>query len=181
MALSYHPDFSLPWCQTLLSSNINVVEIPPRDPKSATPLGVSNSMFLRTLYTTHAIRAQINFQRPTAEPDAINPTEYCYLLSVGDGVDGARGRAHGGFNALILDQLLGSTAGLVSKSVAPATATMTVDYKAPIDTPGVILCRGWAVEVSGRKIWVKAVVEDGTGKVLAAGKALFISARESKA
>ena len=58
---------------------------------------------------------------------------------------------------------------------------MTVDYKAPIDTPGVVLCRGWAVEVSGRKVWAKAVIEDGAGKVLAAGKALFISARESKA
>ncbi len=77
--------------------------------------------------------------------------------------------------------MLGMTAALVSGSTAPATATMTVDYKAPIDTPGVVLCRGWAEEVSGRKIWVKAVVEDGEGRVLVTGKALFIASRDSKA
>ncbi len=181
MTQKYHPDFSLPWCQNLLSSDIKVVEIPPRDVKSAPSPDVSNSMFLRTLYTDHAIRAQINFQRPTKEPDAIKPVEYCYLLSVGDGVDGKTGRAHGGFDALVLDQMLGSVAGQASGSEAPATATMTVDYKGPVVTPGVILCRGWPIEVSGRKIWVKAVMEDGTGKVLASGKALFVSARQSKA
>ena len=80
-----------------------------------------------------------------------------------------------------MDQMLGSVSAQVSESAAPATATMTVDYKAPIATPGIVLCRGWPIEVSGRKIWVKAVIEDGTGRVLAAGKALFIKDRESKA
>ena len=185
--MKHHSDFDLPWCQSLLSSDISVVEVPPRDPKSLPTPDVSNSMFLRTLYTDHGIRAQVNFSRATSEPDAITPAnstapyEYCYLLSIGDGVDGKTGRAHGGFNALILDHMLGSMASRSSDSTAPATATMTIDYKAPIDTPGVILCRGWAVEINGRKIWVKGVVEDGTGKPLAAGKALFISPRASKA
>ncbi len=179
--MDVHSDFSIPWCIDLLRSNIEVVETPHREPKSVPDQDpeVSNSMFLRTLYTPGAIRAQINFRRPTQEAEAVVPYEYCYLLSLGSDVDGKRGRAHGGFNALILDQMTGTVAAQVSGSSAPATATMTVDYKAPIDTPGVVLCRGWAVEVEGRKTWVKARIEDGVGRVLAAGKALFISPKNS--
>ena len=90
------------------------------------------------------------------------------------------GRAHGGLNALILDHMTGSMSSQAMGSFAPATATMTIDYKAPIDTPGVVLCRGWVVEMSGRKTWARAVLEDGTGKVLASAKALFISPRTQK-
>lgn len=180
-----HQDFNLPWCRTLLSSDISIVDI-PTEPSSAgdtdipSDKAVSNSMFKQTLYTPDAIRAQICFKRPTSEADSIVPWEYCYILSLGSGIDGKSGRAHGGFNALVLDQMTGTVASMVSGSVAPATATMTVDYKAAIETPGVVLCRGWAVERQGRKTWVKATVEDGQGKLLASGKALFIDPRPSK-
>lgn len=80
----------------------------------------------------------------------------------------------------MLDQMTGSVAAKVSQSVAPATATMTVDYKAAIETPSVVLCRGWAVERQGRKTWVKASIEDGQGKTLASAKALFIDPRPTK-
>lgn len=180
-----HQDFNLPWCKNLLNSDISIVEIPTepsstRDVAIRTDETVSNSMFKKTLYTPDAIRAQICFKRPTSEADSIIPWEYCYILSLGSGIDGKSGRAHGGFNALILDQMTGTVASMVSGSVAPATATMTVDYKAAIETPGVVLCRGWAVERQGRKTWVKATVEDGQGKLLASGKALFIDPRPVK-
>ena len=177
-----HSDFDLPWCQSLLSSNISITDVPtarPRPPESDT----FNSMFARTLYSSNAIRSQINFKRRTREYDAITtpqsaePCEWCYLLSVGDGVDGKPGRAHGGFNALIMDQVTGMVASEASGTRAPATATMTVDYKAPIDTPSVVLCRAWVIEMAGRKTWIRGVIENGEGKVLASAKALFVSAR----
>lgn len=180
-----HQDFNLPWCKSLLNSDISIVEIPTepssaRDADIPSDEAVSNSMFKQTLYTPDAIRAQICFKRPNSEADSIIPWEYCYILSLGSGIDGKSGRAHGGFSALILDQMTGTVASMVSGSVAPATATMTVDYKAAIETPGVVLCRGWAVERQGRKTWVKATVEDGQGKLLASGKALFIDPRPAK-
>ncbi|KAF1808039.1 hypothetical protein P152DRAFT_376510, partial [Eremomyces bilateralis CBS 781.70] len=132
-----------------------------------------NSMFARTLYTNYGIRAQINFKRPAREADSILPYEHCFLLSIGDGLDGKKGRAHGGFSALLMDQMTGSVAFQLFGGLPPATATMTVDYKQPIDTPGVVLCRGWAVEKSGRKVWVRACLESD-GRILASGKALFI-------
>lgn len=137
-------------------------------------------MFIQTLYTPTAIRAQINFERTSKEPDSITGREFCYLLSIGTGLDGKTGRAHGGFNALILDHITGTTAAQTGGSLAPATATMTVDYKAPIDTPQVIISRAWAIERTGRKTWVRGVIEDGTGNLLASCKALFIDPKGSK-
>ena len=61
-----------------------------------------------------------------------------------------------------------------------ATATMTVDYKAPINTPDIVLVRCWAVEKQRRKTWLKARTEDGQGKLLATAKALFIDPKPAK-
>ncbi|KIW72464.1 hypothetical protein PV04_00655 [Phialophora macrospora] len=177
--MEIHPDFNIPWCNALLASNISDIEIPSRRrPEPGDQ--VSNSMFQQTLYTPSAIRAQINFRRPALESESLTSWEICFLLSLGSGIDGKSGRAHGGFNALILDQITGLTASVVSGSFAPATATMTVDYKAPINTPGVVLCRCWPMEKQGRKTWLKARIEDGEGNLLAAAKALFIDPKPAK-
>ncbi|KAK4547540.1 hypothetical protein LTR36_000497 [Oleoguttula mirabilis] len=177
--MANHPDFAAPWCQTLLSDpNLQWAE---ELTSVFADRSVTNSMFNTTLNTSHAIKARLFFRRPSPEPDAaVQREESCMLLSVGDGVDGKAGRAHGGFNALILDQVTGVCAHHAAPGAnPPATATMTVDYKAPISTPGVILARAWATEHTGRKIWCRAVIEDGEGKVLASGKALFICPRPS--
>ena len=61
----------------------------------------------QTLFTDQAIRAYVAFRRKTTDRDVTYPYEYCVLLSLGDGCDGMIGRAHGGFNALIIDQITG--------------------------------------------------------------------------
>lgn len=179
-AMKIHSDFDIPWCQELLQSDISALEVPHRD--SGTPYDpiVSNSMFSQTLNTPDAIRAHVNFKRPTAETDAIFSWEQCSLFSIGSALDGKTGRAHGGFNAMILDHTTGAIAAGLAGSGGTATATITVDYKAPVETPGVILCRAWAVERQGRKIWVMGTIQDGQGKVLATAKALFIETRRGK-
>lgn len=188
-----HIDFDRPWCSKLLTSpTTKIKECLPSAPDPNGPGAadnVTNAMFAQTLYNpgSDAIRAQINFTRPFAgeTPDPrrkdgsgiekpITADEYCYLLSLGPGIDGLRGRAHGGFNALILDNITGTLASMLGNSTAPATARLEVDYVAPIVTPGVVLARAWAVERTGRKTWVKGVIEDKDGKVLARGKALYI-------
>lgn len=137
-------------------------------------------MFQHTLYTDRGIRAHLSFRRRCNEPESIFPWEECFLLSIGDGVDGAKGRAHGGFNSLVLDHICGHAASHTLKNDPnPATATLTTDYKAPIPTPSVLFTRGWVIEHSGRKVWVRAVIQDGDGKILAAGKALFIATKKS--
>ena len=177
--MKIHPDFDIPWCKALLSSNISDVEITTELAVDATGK-VMNPMFNETLNTSSAVRAQLAFKRPSSEADSVRPWEYCCLFSVGPGVDGKTGRAHGGFNALILDQITGATASKTGANRTPATATMTVDYKAPVNTPGVVLGRAWAIDRTGRKTWVKAVIEDGQGRVLASAKALYLDDRPTK-
>ena len=81
---------------------------------------------------------------------------------------------------MILDQITGVCAIQEGpRGVMPATATLSVDYKAPIATPGVVLARAWPTEVVGRKMWITAVIEDGEGKELASGKALYVFPRGS--
>lgn len=174
-----HPDFNTPWIQTLLDDPDTKLSRQTHEMNSDYDERVSNNMFSQTLATERAVRAQLAFSRPTKEPDSIFPWEECFLFSIGHGVDGATGRAHGGFNSLVMDHITGHCASraLVNDN-APATATLTVDYKAPVDTPSVILARGWVVELSGRKVWVRAMIEDGQGKVLASGKALYIKTKE---
>ena len=50
-----------------------------------------------------------------------------------------------------------------------------MQYKKMLPTPSVVLCRAWVeTEPEGRKVWVKASVEDGLGGVYATGRTLFI-------
>ena len=102
------------------------------------------------------------------------------LLSLGHDIDGKHGRAHGGFDSLVLDTITGHVSHhAVPSRLPPATATLTVDFHAAVNTPGVVLARAWVIEITGRKIWARGVIEDGDGKALASGKALFIVPRDS--
>lgn len=187
-----HPDFALPWVQTLLASPMTLHPNPPGAKHYVPSPGVTNSLFASTLSAPEAdcLRAQIMFTRPhqpsptptpTTDPSTTDdqPThEQCMLLSLGPGADGKLYRAHGGLSALLLDHLLGHAASVASGATAPATARLEVDYKAPVDTPGVVLCRGWLERKEGRKAWVRGVVEGEGGRVFAVGRALFVAPRE---
>jgi acyl-coenzyme A thioesterase PaaI-like protein len=175
-----HPDFKGQWCQDILSEP-NHTPIVTIDKASEYGQGaVTNAMFTRTLCNpdVNGIRADATFGRSSKEPDAVNGVEECWLISVGDGLDGKTGRAHGGLSSLILDQLCGSLAHHSAPyHIPPATANLQMDYKAPVSTPSVVFARAWVTKVVGRKYYVRGVIQDGEGKVLAAANSLFIAAR----
>ena len=54
------------------------------------------------------------------------------------------------------------------------TAYLRVDYKKPVPTPTVVLCRAWVERTEGRKMFTVGTIEDGEGGVYAKGEALFI-------
>ena len=178
--MASHPDFQRPWCKQILADpQAKWTTEVPRQYQSKT---VTNSMFQYTLYSERGIKAHLSFYRPCTEPDAVFGVESCFLISIGDGFDGKAGRAHGGFNSLVLDQVSGSCAHHTRPDpIPPATATLTVDFKAPIGTPAVLLCRAWMVEMTGRKMWVRGVMENEHGEAYATSKALFIAAKEQPA
>jgi hypothetical protein len=108
MRVEHLSDFDdQPWCQELLKSNIEIISQPDRGRDEKMRQVVSNSMMADTLWTERAIRAYVAFRKKITDGAGTHPYEYCLLLSIGDGVDGKRGRAHGGFNALVIDQITG--------------------------------------------------------------------------
>jgi acyl-coenzyme A thioesterase PaaI-like protein len=175
-AVASHPDFQLPWCQELIQDP--QLQWTVQVPRSHFGGTVTNHMFEKTLDGPDGIRAHLSWTRPSREADAVTGIEERWLLSIGHEVDGRRGRAHGGFNALVLDQISGSVSHH-SRPLPepPATATLTVDYRAPVSTPCVILLRAWIIEKNGRKVWVKATIENGQGVICCASKALFVFPR----
>jgi acyl-coenzyme A thioesterase PaaI-like protein len=57
------------------------------------------------------------------------------------------------------------------------TAELTIKYRRPVPTGEVLLVRAWIDKMEGRKIVVRAAVEDQDGQVLSEGLALFIALR----
>ena len=77
--------------------------------------------------------------------------------------------------SVLLDEVIGTAADNVrphDRSIV--TAYLKVDYKAPVRTPGVVLCRAWVEKSAGKKMYGKGTIEDGEGSILAFGEALFI-------
>lgn len=77
------------------------------------------------------------------------------------GVNGHTDTCHGGFTALIIDEVLGNVAERERPfDKSTMTAYLKVDYKKPIRTPGKILCRARVEKKEGRKL--ASITETGT-------------------
>lgn len=177
--IAAHPDFDRPWCKkTLADPHIQWRTV---HAEGTSKENVSNSMFEWTLYGERGIRAHLSFRRPCSEPGAINAFEECFLLSIGDALDGVTGRAHGGLSSTILDHISGHAAHYAdARPISPATATLTINYHRPVSTPCIVLARGWLTKYTGRKVFGKAVIEDEGGNALASATSLFILAKAEK-
>lgn len=57
------------------------------------------------------------------------------------------------------------------------TASMKVDFKKAVPTPGVVLGRARVERSEGKKAWICATLEDGCGGVFARGEGLFVRPR----
>lgn len=67
---------------------------------------ITNIMFSHTLCSERGIKAHFSFYRPCMEPDTVLGVEGCFLVAIGDGLDGRASVSHGGFNCMLLDQIL---------------------------------------------------------------------------
>lgn len=114
---------------------------------------------------------------PESPPD--KRTELWTLYSFGRAVESFLHVAHGGFLASLLDQQTGSIVITHPISTNPRTVSSTIKYHRALRTPGAVLCRSWISKVEGRKVWAKAVLEDGNGALVAEMEALWNSLRAS--
>ena len=87
---------------------------------------------------------------------------------------------HGGIVATLLDETMGSLLILNKALKNPAltpdfvTLELVTKFKKPVRTPQVVLVVAEIKEVKGRKVFLSARVDDGSGGVLAMGEALFV-------
>lgn len=77
--------------------------------------------------------------------------------------------------SLLLDEVIGSAADRIRpEGTSTMTAYLKVDYKKPVLTPAVVLCRAWVERREGRKMYGRGTLEDGQGGIMAMGEALFL-------
>ena len=124
---------SIPWCAKLLSArNIVGVLVPDR-----TPIPSTESSFIReTLNTPSTVNACVTFLKyvkPTKESIEAGETkekpflEMVALLELGGGVNGYVGTAHGGFNGVVLDEVLGTVANMQSGKFTRSHFTISLE------------------------------------------------------
>jgi acyl-coenzyme A thioesterase PaaI-like protein len=92
--------------------------------------------------------------------------------------EGAPGYVHGGAVATLLDDVLGFAAMMRGGPVV--TARLEVDYRAPVLMGVPLAVEAWEeAPPEGRKRHLRGVVRDGDGRVLAEGKAMFVTVDRS--
>ncbi|EJT96547.1 Thioesterase/thiol ester dehydrase-isomerase [Dacryopinax primogenitus] len=96
------------------------------------------------------------------------------FIHVGRGVCGHDGIVHGGLTATLLDEALARQAFLNLPSHLGVTATLTVNYRAPVMADQFILIETKLDTVKGRKATVSGCIYDLDGKLLAESSALYI-------
>lgn len=131
------------------------------------PAGPSKT--IRDSITPSVLSKEEQVWSPT-DPDT---PEMIILVSIGQDLDGAVRRLHGGITATLLDQVMGHLVAYVYDNTC-ATADLNTKYKVAVTTPCVLLCRAKMIRNKGR--WVETVgwIEDGQGKVFAEGKGSFV-------
>lgn len=140
--------------------------------------GTENAFLNETLRTSTTILACQSFwrepSRQSTTMDKVDFGEMVTLYSVGHGLDGHENVAHGGFVALLLDEVMGLLVRLYRGVRDPYTVSLKIDYKKPLMTPGAVVCRSWFTKMEGRKLWTESTVEDGQAAVFASGQATWV-------
>jgi acyl-coenzyme A thioesterase THEM4 len=168
---------STPWASKLFSDpSLQAFTSGSRIVKTNT---TESSFITRTLATDDTIIAWQSFYKPPG-PGA-GPGETVAIISLGSGVNSHVDTCHGGLVSVVLDEIIGSAVFLQRPiGTVTMTASLKVDYKKPIPTPSMILCRAYTEKIEGRKSWGRGTVEDGIGTALATGEALFITVEKVK-
>ncbi|KAF2828533.1 hypothetical protein CC86DRAFT_380458 [Ophiobolus disseminans] len=181
---------SIPWAAALL-----------QDPKWTRTRTASrqvkasgeDSLFAETLATDRTLRAFLSL-RPTQEADGkLAYHEVVAVVDLGSGLNGFPQICHGGIAATLLDEICGVLIVLNiekeiekrrlsgSKDLRPdmsfLTAYLNTTYKRPIPTPSTILCTAKVERQDGRKLFIRATIEDGAGGIYTIGEAMFLGVK----
>ncbi|CAO2647839.1 Nn.00g087610.m01.CDS01 [Neocucurbitaria sp. VM-36] len=181
---------STPWAKAL----VNDPKWTPTRTDSRLPKGSGeDSFFAETLSTNRTIRAFLTLRPVKEEGDDFPFKEIVTIIELGDGLNGHPRIAHGGFAATMLDEACGVLIGLnldkkserlrdlgqldANTRMSSFTAYLNTNYKKPIPTPGFLLCTAKIERQDGRKLFIRASIEDGKGTVFTTGEAMFVEVK----
>lgn len=105
------------------------------------------------------------------------------VVALGKEVCGFPQTVHGGLTAALVDETFGGLsvsiwrAGKLGFRPPAYTARLEVDYKQKIPAGSIILVSTEVEKVQDRKVWMRATVSNGKGKVYATSRALFVAPR----
>lgn len=91
---------------------------------------------------------------------------------LGERYQGGAGFAHGGIIAVLLDEAMGKVCRF--REVHAVTAELTVEYLKPVNVLNEIIVEGHETEQKGRNLFMVGEIRNGTGEILARGKARFV-------
>jgi acyl-coenzyme A thioesterase PaaI-like protein len=137
----------------------------------------------RTLHTAATVPHTAHLRRRATGDDA--RAETVLLVALGRGLNSHADILHGGIQAVLLDEVTGlfvlEALGLAKGAGSGIfTGGASLRFRAPVRTPGVYLLRACAVDEGwgrGGRWEVKAVLEDGAGRVLTEGWSVYVRAK----
>jgi len=112
-------------------------------------------------------------------------SEMVGVFYLGRSLCGHPGIVHGGLLATLLDEGLARTCFNALPSKVGMTATLTVDYRAPVVAEQWVVLRGKTTKVEGRKAWVEGYMasldkEGKIGKPLVEGRAMYVEPKNAR-
>ncbi|TLD18616.1 hypothetical protein PspLS_10137 [Pyricularia sp. CBS 133598] len=180
-----------PWCAQHLTSAADdktadesttslVVHVHP----NRTVLPTQENQFVGgTLNGPATIAAWVNVYPRPSRHLGFRIRQFISLIALRDGVIGFPGALHGGAAALLVDEVTGMHIASQRDPEEPVnkgflTAYLKTEYLKLVPVPGTVLIRSVIERVDGRKHWVRATIEDGSGEVLVKGEVLYIARKE---
>jgi acyl-coenzyme A thioesterase PaaI-like protein len=115
----------------------------------------------------------------------LSPEVLC-LMSLGPGLEAHPSIVHGGFQAVIFDEVMRLLVLVHENNICGPelrsthfTVNMNVSYLAPVLIPGNVLVRSQLLGRQGRKWFTKADIVDGVGKVLTSAHSVWVTAKKA--
>jgi thioesterase superfamily protein 4 len=181
-----HVDYfkTIPWAAEIIKQpNHTITPTLSRVVKGST----EDSFFAETLQTERTIRKCLTLNTRPDEKSDPPVREVFTFFELGNGVNGFPNISHGGFVATLLDEEMGILLTVNQQhlnkqtgrddEITSMTAYLNIRYLAPVRTPGIVMGTAKVVKSEGRKLYVRAALEDENRKELAVAECLFIKAK----
>lgn len=97
----------------------------------------------------------------------------------GQGTSGPPRHAHGGSQAAVLDEVMGSTAWMNGLPVLAGELTVSFRAMLPLDT--LATATGWIEHIEGRKVTIRGTLVGPDGTLYSEGRGLFIKIDPARA